>query len=329
MTRIPRRAALALPAMLATPALAQTAPAPLRVVAFAGASNLPVWAGQQHGLFARHGVEVTLELTPNSRAMAADLFGGRFDLALTSVDNVVAYVEGQGEAQLPGQADFVALFGVDDGMLSVMAAPDVPDLAALRGRDVSVDAMTTGFAFVLREILSRQGLAEAVNWVAVGGGAQRLAALREGRQAATLLNTPLDLAAEGAGFRRLVRARDVIGPYQGIVGTARRGVVAEKRAALVGFARGFRDSIAWLADPANAEAGVGLLTARASMPRPVAERAQAALLDASTGIFRDLRVDLDGLRTVLRLRSAYAQPRKELADPMRYLDLSVRDAALG
>ncbi|MGX9961974.1 ABC transporter substrate-binding protein [Roseomonas sp. F4] len=301
--------------------------AKLNVVAFAGASNLAIWAAQAQGIFARHGVEVALELTPNSRAMASDLYSQKYDLALTSVDNIVAYNEGQGEAQLPGPSDFTAFFGVDDGMLSVMAAADVPDLAGLRGKVVSVDAMTTGFAFVLREVLGQAGIADQVEWVAVGGGAQRLAALLEGKQAATLLNTPLDLAAEARGFRRLARGTDVVGRYQGIVAAARRGTLASKRDALVGFTRAFRDSLVWL--DANRAEAAAILTARANMPPPVAARAAAALLDADRGIFRNLRIDEDGLRTVLRLRSKYAQPTKELSDPSRYIDPSIRAAALG
>ena len=296
----------------------------LNLVAFAGASNLVLWAGQQHGVFARHGIELTLALTPNSRAMATDLYSGRFDVALTAVDNIVAYDEGQGEAALPGPADFVAFFGVDDGMLNVMAAPDVPDLAALRGRTVSVDAMTTGFAFALREILGEAGVADAVEWVAVGGGAQRLAALLEGAQAATLLNTPLDLAAEAKGFRRLARAQDVVGPYQGIVAASRRGVLVEKRATLIAFTRAFHETLGLLdADRAGAAA---ILAERAAMPPPVAARAVAALLDPIRGITRDLSINEDGLRTVLRLRGKFTG--KALADPAPYLDHSIRAAAL-
>lgn len=44
-------------------------------------------------------------------------------------------------------------------MLSVMGALGVWSLDAPRGRAVSVDAITTGFAFVLREVLARAGLA--------------------------------------------------------------------------------------------------------------------------------------------------------------------------
>mgnify|MGYP003348640543 CR=1 FL=1 len=71
---------------------------------------------------------------------------GRFDLALSSIDNAIAYNEGQGEIDLGGPSDFVALFGVDNGLLNVMASADIADIKALRGQTVSVDAMTTGFA---------------------------------------------------------------------------------------------------------------------------------------------------------------------------------------
>src|SRR5882724_1592193 len=152
--------------------------APLHVVAFAGASNLPFWLAQEKGFFRREGIEPTLDITPNSVEMAKNLYAGRFDLALTSVDNIVAYDEGQGEAELPGAADFVALFGVDNGMLHVMAAPNVNSFADLKGKVLSVDAMTTGYAFVLRDMLAKNGISEGdVTFVRVGGGAQRLEAL--------------------------------------------------------------------------------------------------------------------------------------------------------
>ena len=200
----------ALLAAFAQPAAAE----PLRVVAFAGASNLPFWAGQEEGLFAAHSIAATLDLTPTSEAMARNLQSGRYDLALTAVDNIVAYDEGEGEAPL-GSVDFVALFG-DDGMLSLVAAPSVPSVAALDGKPVPVDAATTGFAFALREIMARAGVAD-ISLVKIGGGALRLAALLDAKGNATLLNTPLDIVAESHGFHPLVRVTDALGAYQGIV----------------------------------------------------------------------------------------------------------------
>jgi ABC-type nitrate/sulfonate/bicarbonate transport system substrate-binding protein len=265
-----------------------------------------------------------LELTPNSVELAKNLHAGRYDLALTSVDNVVAYDEGQGEADLGGPADFVAIFGVDNGLLSVMAVPEVKSFAELKRKTLSVDAMTTGFAFVLREVLARNGVAESdVQIVRVGGGAQRLEALLKKEQAATLLNTPLDLVAEARGFSRLARTRDQLGAYQGIVGTMRRDTANRQRLRVEAFIRGFHTSVAWLADPANKDEAVTILVGRMrGMERPAAERAYQRLLDPVEGMYRELRMDREGITTILRLHSAYAQPRKLLSDPDQYVDLS-------
>ncbi|WP_084540103.1 ABC transporter substrate-binding protein [Azorhizobium doebereinerae] len=304
--------------------------APFKVVAFAGASNLPFWVGQEKGFFAREGVAPALEITPNSVEMAKNLHAGKFDFALTSVDNIVAYDEGQGEADLPEKADFVALFGVDNGMLNIMAVPEVKTFADLKGKTLSVDAMTTGFAFVLRDILAKNGLGEGdVTFVKVGGGAQRLEALLKKEQAGTLLNTPLDLVAEGKGFTRLARASEALGAYQGIVGAARRDTAAKMRPQVEAFIRGFHASVLWLADPVNKEAAVSLLASRVKgMERPQSEKAYEVLLDPKNGIYRDLRIDPAGLATVLRLRSHYAPAHVPLSDPARYVDLSYLKAAL-
>jgi ABC-type nitrate/sulfonate/bicarbonate transport system substrate-binding protein len=224
----------------------------------------------------------------------------------------------------------VALFGVDNGLLHIMVAPEVKTFADLKGKTLSVDAMTTGFAFVLRDALAKNGVAENdVTWVKVGGGAQRLQALLENKQAGTLLNTPLDIAAEAKGFVRLQNATQALGAYQGIVATTRRGAAAAKRAQMVAFTQGFKASVDWLADPANREEAIAMLSKNMrGMERPQAELAYTKLLDAKTGIYRDLRVDREGMKTVLRLRSTYAEPKKTLTDPERYIDDSYRAEAM-
>lgn len=311
---------------LAIPHLARAqGPAPLNIVAFAGASNWPMWIGTAKGFFAAEGIAPTLALTPNSRQMASDVFGGKFDIALTSIDNVVAYVEGQGEAQLPGAADFVAFMGVDDGMLALMAVPGTANIGALKGQQVAVDAMTTGFAFVLREALLKSGLKlDEVQFIAVGGGAQRLQGLNEKKFTATLLNSPLDLVAEANGAVRLADMRGLIGPYQGISGMARRPWLEANKALAQRFTRAFRASVAWLVDPTNKVEGIGILRERLPNTSPeLAEKIHARLTDPTRGIRRDLSIDKAGLETVLRLRSQFAAPPKPLTDPSRYVEPSI------
>lgn len=302
----------------------------LDVIAFQGASNLPMWVAEERGFFARHGLAVTLAITPNSVELALDLHSGRRQVALTAFDNVVTYVEAQGEAGIEGRTDFFAFMGIDDAVLSLMAAPDVEGIAALRGRGpLAVDALTTGYAFVLREMLRLSGLKEAETpFFRVGGHGMRLDALLDGRTAATLLTTPPDLVAEARGFRRLARATEMLGAYAGVTGNACRTWAAANRETLVAFIRAWRDAVDWITAAENRDAVGALFRARIGGAVETADRACAVLIDPVRGLRRDLSIDPAGIDTVLRLRSAYARPERLLTDPDRYIDLSFLDEAL-
>jgi ABC-type nitrate/sulfonate/bicarbonate transport system substrate-binding protein len=106
----------------------------LNVIAFPGASNWPLWVGEQKGFFAGQGLEMSLSITPNSVHMARELYAGGAHVALTSMDNVVAYGCGEGEVSLGEPADFFAFMSVDDGLLSLMAQPEHGAVSCLRGR---------------------------------------------------------------------------------------------------------------------------------------------------------------------------------------------------
>jgi ABC-type nitrate/sulfonate/bicarbonate transport system substrate-binding protein len=301
----------------------------ISLIAFAGASNWPLFAGQKLGLFAQRGIDIDVALTANSRQMARELHQGNVQIALTSIDNVIAYVEGHGEEPLVGNVDFVAFMGVDDGLLSVMAQPGITAIADLKGHTLAVDAMTTGFAFVLREILVRAGLRdEDVTYAMVGTGAERLAALKAGKCGATLLNAPLCLAAEANGHSRVVRAKDIVGSYQGIVGAARRRWANENSAALVAFIKAFHDSLSWLNQPENKKAALALLVERMPNLSKSLETAYDVLI-AQGGLKRSLEIDRSGVATVIELRQRYSAHAGELGVPDTYIDDRFLVAALG
>ena len=125
---------------------------------FPGGFNWGVYVGQDKGFFADTGIAVEVQGTPNSVTQMTDFSQGKFDIAMTAVDNIVAYVEGQGEAPIGPQSDFTAVMGSDSGFLSLVASPSVSKIEDLAGKTLSVDAMTTGYAFVLYEIMRRHGL---------------------------------------------------------------------------------------------------------------------------------------------------------------------------
>jgi ABC-type nitrate/sulfonate/bicarbonate transport system substrate-binding protein len=108
---------------------------------FPGGFNWGLYVGQDKGFFAEHGIAIEIQSTPNSVTQMTDFSQGKFDIAMTAVDNIVAYVEGQGEAPIGPQPDFMAVMGSDSGFLSLVASPSIASIEALAGKTISVDAI--------------------------------------------------------------------------------------------------------------------------------------------------------------------------------------------
>lgn len=324
---IGRAAAWIVAGMISVGAQAQT---PLRVIAFDGGWNLPVWAAQRQGFFEAQGVSVQLSYTPNSANLITGLFDGRYHIALATIDNFVAYQEGQGEAKIAEQPDLFAFLGADSGFLSVVTAPAVKSFSGLKGRTLSVDAMTNGLAFVLRELVMRNGLAETdLNFVRAGGTANRYRDLIAGKHDGTLLRTPFELLARERGCNLLATAES-LGAYQGTVGAARRSWAKDNEVALIGFLRAYRAGVDWLYDRGNREIVEALLVANIrDMTPALAKQSYDLLLAEKGGLTRDVALNMDGIRTVLQLRSKFGMPPKTLTDPMKYVDLSYYEKAFG
>lgn len=295
---------------------------PLSVISFGGGFNLPLWAARQQRLFEAHGLQATLHVTPDSKQLFSGLMDGRYQVAITAFDNIVAYQEGQGEIAFSPPSDFFAFMGSDDGFLSLVAAPEIKSFADLRGKTISVDAMTNGFSFALREMLARNGLAESdVQWARAGGTDKRFAALMQREHAATMLRAPFDLQARNRGFNTLATVREVVGPYMGIVGAARRSFAQQQPQAITGFIRAYRDALHWLRQPANRNAAEALLIANVpNMSADLARQSFELMLHPVSGFFANAQLDAAGVRSVMAMRSRLGQPQRNLTDPTRYID---------
>jgi ABC-type nitrate/sulfonate/bicarbonate transport system substrate-binding protein len=184
---------------------------------------------------------------------------------------------------------------------------------------------------VLEKMLRLGGLREGeYDLVKVGGVFARFDDLVQHNHAGTLLLSPFEVSAEVRGFHVLGSAIDTFGGhYQGLVAATRREWAREHASELVGYIRGYIDGLAWLYDSRNKDAAIALLREHLPQMSPeLAAKSYDILLDPKQGFSRRAAIDLEGVRTVLALRSQYGEPKKLLDDPMKYLDLSYYNRAL-
>ncbi len=151
MTRLIAALAAGLALLGAPAARADDPPRPIELIVFPGGFNWPIWVAQEKGFFAANHVSVKITPTPSSVFQLTNLIDGKFDLAMTAVDNLIAYDEGQGEAPTSSPADLIAVMGGDNGFLSLVTVPEVKTYADLKGKELSVDARTHRLCLRARE----------------------------------------------------------------------------------------------------------------------------------------------------------------------------------
>src|SRR5712692_4662148 len=113
---------------------------------FQGVQNLPLYAAQQKGFFAKHGLTVDQRIAPGSQELRDGLAQGRYQIVHTAVDNAIAMAE-------QAKVDIVVVLGGDNGWNDLIVQPEVEAYGDFRGKAVVVDAPDTAFAFQLYQML--------------------------------------------------------------------------------------------------------------------------------------------------------------------------------
>ena len=314
-------------ASLAVSGCATPAPPPvtLRVNVFPGSSNLPLLAAIEKGFFARRGVTIEVQNTPDSESQRAGLPAGRFEIAIAAVDNAVAMVE-------VAKNDVIIVSGGDSGMNEFMVRPDINSFADIRGKSLAVDAPNTAYALVARKILKNNGLIDGRDYtLKLAGGTQgRSAAMVANPDlAASMVNPPFSFTVRERGIKSLGRATELAGPYQAQGAFVMRRWAVANASALERYMAAYIEGSRYAMDPANRAEMTQLLVTRFKLPPTVAAQSYDALNTPGFGLAPDARFNLDGFRNVLALRAEIeGQWGGKAPDPAKYLDLSFYERAL-
>ena len=295
---------------------------PLRLNIFGGLDAWPIYVLHDKGLLT--GYDVSVVTTTGSVPQFQHMLAGDADLALTAMDNVVAYDAGQGDPSVTGDMDFVAFLGIGPGSLKLLVRPDITSFAQLRGKTFAVDAPSTGFSFVLRRMLEKNGIEPGdYSFVSLGSTQKRFDGMVAGQCVGGMVGAPFDvIGAQKYGFRVLGSAIETLGHYEATVMMARRSWAAAHRPAIVAFVRGYRAAAAWLYAPANRAEAMAILARNADLPADVIAKIAPDVLGSPASYTRDGSFDVAGVSTVMELRAAYATPKKSIADPKNFIDTS-------
>ncbi len=302
----------------------------IKIIAFPGAPNLPVFAALEQGFFAQEGLEVSLSTTPSSVHQFEQFHAGEFDLAFTAFDNIVAYQEGQGAAKLNGPTDFRVIMGATQVELSAIVAPSIATATDLKGKSLALDAVGTGFAFVLYAMLEQLGLdLSEYERVAVGATPERWQSVKDGSHAGTITIEPFTSIARAAGFRVLRQSTESFPTYQGGIVAARASWAEQHPQRVTAFIRGYLKGLAWTLAPDNRAAAAILLQSKMPEIKPgVVDAVLNSVLSPRSGLTPGGAVLRDGMQTVLDLRSKYGKGQARLTDVDKYLALSYYDDAV-
>ncbi len=298
---------------------------PLKIIAFPGAPNLPTFAAIEQGRFSDRGFDVDLELTPSSVYQAEKTAAGAFDIICTAFDNVVAYGSGQGAAKAGINPDYVVIMGATQLELSLVAAPDITSVADLAGKTIALDALTTGFAFVLFDMLEAAGVAISdVEFVAVGATPQRWQSVQDGTHAATLTIEPFTSLAQFKGFNIIAKSTDLFTEYQGGVVATTRSTLANHPEKIEAFIGAYLDGLSWVLDPANDSAAQAILGARMPQIKPkVMAAVMRSLTSPNSGLTPAATVLDKGMDQVIQLRSKYGGGTAPINSAQHFLDLGL------
>ena len=144
--------------------------------------------------------------------------------------------------------------------------------------------------------------------------------------AAAILNPPYAIHARRAGLKDMGPVVETIGPYLGTVPYVLRGWAQANADTLAAYLAACIEGLRWVLDPANTAEAVRLAAERLNVPADIAAEMVAVATDPVSGLARDAAFDLEGFKTVLRLRAAFEG--RTAAPPERYFDLSFHRQAL-
>ena len=271
----------------------------------------------EKGIFARHGLDVTLTSVDSGSRAAAALISGSVQLCQISGSAVVHAVVAGGDLVIIG-----ALFNTN--VYSLVVSTNIRFPSDLKGKSVAVSTAGSASETDMRLALKALGLQpdRDVAILAIGDPSERMAALEAGYVAGTLLSFPETALAKQKGFQMLVDMSTLGLPTLHTGTVTSRAFLQSNRTTALNFVKAIAETVFWIKSDRE-----GALAALGNHMQLDTQKDAAVLRETYEVLLRRQLVDipypsLAGIEAVLA-EIAHENPGAARFKPEDVADLSV------
>ena len=280
----------------------------------------PLWIASKMGFFEREGLDVPIITMRGSPLTIQALTADSIYVANATVDTLIAaYEKG---------ADITMIGGLINGLgLSMIGGKPYKTYADLRGTTIGTQTLTSGTGFALRLVLKAHGLEYPRDYklLNIGGASDRYQALTSGQISSAPVGVPLDLVAKQQGFNIIGYFADDQPNFQFNVYIVKRFWAEKNRTLVVRFMKTMIATMRWMMD--NRETACAYLSKE--MTISIEHCRYAADYNWKNRIWdRNADLNVEGVRTVIKITAEQGILKEPLPQPSRYIDTSYLKQAL-
>jgi len=218
--------------------------------------------------------------------------------------------------------------GLINGLgLSMIGGKPYKTYADLRGTTIGTQTLTSGTGFALRVVLKAHGLEYPRDYklLNIGGASDRYQALTSGQISSAPVGVPLDLVAKQQGFNIIGYFADDQPNFQFNVYIVKRSWAEKNRTLVVRFMKTMVATMRWMMD--NRETACAYLSKE--MTISIEHCRYAADYNWKNRIWdRNADLNVEGVRTVIKITAEQGILKEPLPQPSRYIDSSYLKQAL-
>lgn len=305
----------------------------------------------QLGFFTAYGLNVTFLQIPNSTYGYAQLLNGGYDIMTGTIDNAVNLRFNQNKSlTVPGQLD-------GGPEITIASVPSITNITQLKGKSLMVDSPVSGYAYILRKVLSLYGLQLQdgdYDFQVVGSTVTRYADLLNGTLPngtdvyATILTYPFTSEASVVPEKQrpniLATVSDFIQPFSSSAFTIREALLNNSTERAKGriFMAAMYSANKYLANPSHMNCSIQAIAKQLNVSTQAATSAYESAINPLTGETSspggNFTLNRQGLLNVIDVRSQFGGFNKTpatfdyadaiLPGPGKLIDYTLRNEAL-